>query len=66
MIDRIIAFCGLVRKTAHLMVGMPDYEAYVAHVKLRHPDRLALSRSDFVKKCQKRRYGGEGSPPRCC
>lgn len=66
MIGKILDFCRLIRRTAHLMVGMPDYEAYVAHVKLRHPGQLALSRTDFVRKCQKRRYEGEGSPTRCC
>lgn len=49
---------------ARLMVGVPDYDAYVAHLRESHPDVRPLTREDFVRAAQDRRYGRGGS--RCC
>ena len=38
---------SLVRATAHAMLGVPDYDAYVAHLARAHPERQALSRESF-------------------
>ena len=51
-------------QTARLMVGVPDYDAYVAHLRAAHPDVHPLTRDDFVRAAQARRYGRGGS--RCC
>jgi uncharacterized short protein YbdD (DUF466 family) len=54
------------RETADLMVGVPDYDAYVAHVQARHPDAAVMSRDAFFRERQSARYGyGEGRF-RCC
>ena len=54
-------------QTARLMVGVPDYDAYLAHCRERHPDAAVLSRADSHRNRIERRYGvGKGSPPRCC
>ena len=53
------------RETAHLMVGLPDYERYVAHRGARHPGEPVMSRSEFVQERSDRRYGGKGIG-RCC
>lgn len=53
-----------VTRAAHLMAGLPDYDAYLAHMRERHPERTPASRAEFVAECQKRRYGGGMS--RCC
>ena len=50
---------------ARLMVGVPDYDAYVAHLREKHPDVRPLTREDFVRAAQNRRYG-RGGGGRCC
>lgn len=61
---KFLAFRRAVTRAAHLMAGLPDYEAYLAHMRERHPDARPASRAEFVALCQKRRYGGGMS--RCC
>jgi uncharacterized short protein YbdD (DUF466 family) len=51
-------------ETARLMLGVPDYEAYVAHLAAVHPEAAALSRDAFFRKRQAARYGSGGL--RCC
>lgn len=53
------------QQTARLMVGLPDYEAYVAHMRTHHPDAPVLDRAAFVREMQQRRYCGRGTH-RCC
>ena len=56
-----------VRRAVHLLyriIGAPDYEAYVAHVRRCHPDRAPLSRDDFVAQRLTDRYSTPGN--RCC
>jgi uncharacterized short protein YbdD (DUF466 family) len=54
-----------VRETANLMVGLPDYERYVAHNRTRHPGKPVMSRAEFVAERTTRRYEGGGGG-RCC
>ena len=57
---------GLVR-TARLMVGVPDYDAYVAHRKRVHPGDPVMSYEDFFAERQASRYGVNGGKiNRCC
>ncbi len=53
------------RRTARLMVGLPDYEAYLAHRRARHPGEPALSREEFHRRATDRRYA-RGTSGRCC
>jgi uncharacterized short protein YbdD (DUF466 family) len=53
----------LVRQTAHAMLGVPDYDAYVAHVLRTHPDLAPASREEFFRERQAARFGGV---LRCC
>jgi uncharacterized short protein YbdD (DUF466 family) len=48
-----------------LMVGLPDYETYVAHMRARHPDRPVMSYEAFFRDRQEARYGGKGRVG-CC
>jgi uncharacterized short protein YbdD (DUF466 family) len=59
-------FLTRVRQTLHLMVGMPDYDVYVAHLKAHHPDRAVPDRETFARDCVERRYNSKGQPTRCC
>ncbi|ANF56246.1 YbdD/YjiX family protein [Halotalea alkalilenta] len=54
-------------QAARLMVGMPDYDTYVSHMRTRHPDQPVMSYQEFFRERQDARYGGgKGRPVRCC
>lgn len=53
------------RCMARLMVGLPDYDAYLRHMADRHPDRLVMDRVQFFRERQQARYGGKNGG-RCC
>lgn len=46
------------------VIGAPDYERYVAHLRHRHPDVVPLSREQFIAASLHARYDKPGS--RCC
>lgn len=50
-------------QTARLMVGVPDYRAYLAHRRAHHPDEPAMTESEFHRDRTERRFGGIS---RCC
>jgi uncharacterized short protein YbdD (DUF466 family) len=53
------------RDALHLLVGMPSYETYRAHMAEAHPDRQVMSKSAFFRDRQQARYGGRNGG-RCC
>lgn len=53
--------------TARLMVGVPDYGAYVAHRRDNHPGEAIMSYEEFFRERQTSRYGESGGKiSRCC
>jgi uncharacterized short protein YbdD (DUF466 family) len=49
------------------MVGVPDYETYLAHRRRTHPNEPVVSYEDFFRERQESRYGeGSGKISRCC
>jgi len=49
------------------MVGMPDYNTYVEHMRKTHPDKPYMDYETFFKERLEARYGGgKGRPVRCC
>ena len=53
-------------QTLRLMVGVGDYEQYVAHVRTHHPELAPMSRADFFRHAQATRYpSADGSIKRC-
>jgi uncharacterized short protein YbdD (DUF466 family) len=46
------------------IIGAPDYEWYLAHMRRRHPDCAALTHEQFVAAQLQARYDKPGS--RCC
>ena len=46
------------------IVGMPDYDRYLEHCRLRHPGEPVLSPSEYYEQFVARRYGN--GPSRCC
>ncbi len=53
-----------VGQSLRLMVGLPDYDAYLSHMARTHPDQEAMSYEAFFRERLEARYGsGKG---RCC
>lgn len=53
--------------TARLMVGVPSYDAYVAHMAATHPGTPPMSHAEFFRDRQDARYGAKtGGGFRCC
>lgn len=53
-------------QTCRLMVGVHDYDYYLAHMRSRHPDDQPMSREDFYRYCLDARFGaGSGSKCPC-
>ena len=58
---------ALLSRFAHALraiIGVPDYDRYVAHRRLRHPGEPVMSREAFTRECLTARYERPGS--RCC
>ena len=63
----LVTLAGCILRTARLMVGVPDYNAYVAHRKELHPGEAIMSYEDFFRERQASRYGTNGGKiSRCC
>lgn len=51
-------------QSLRLMVGVPDYGTYLAHMKATHPDQTPMNYEQFFRERQAARYGAGGG--RCC
>lgn len=49
-----------------LMVGVPEYSAYVEHMRSAHPERAIMSQEEFFRERLEARYGSKGRLNRCC
>ena len=58
MLHRLYRLLSLSRQAARLMVGVPDYDAYVAHRREHHPDEPVMSYAEFFRERQDKRYAG--------
>ena len=57
---------GWAVRTARLMVGIPDYDDYVAHRQRHHPGQPIMSYVEFFRERQKARYAVEKGRFRGC
>jgi uncharacterized short protein YbdD (DUF466 family) len=65
--ERIRLFGKCLGQCAQLMVGLPDYEVYVAHVARAHPGQAPMTYEEFFRERQAARYGAGGAGGmRCC
>ena len=62
--SRLSAALTRVRAVVHAIMGVPDYDRYVAHLRERHPDCPVPSRREFERERMSARYERPGS--RCC
>lgn len=54
-------------RAARSMIGIPDYDTYVAHRKVTHPDLPIMTYEEFFRERQDARYGfGKDGRFRCC
>ncbi|WAS89505.1 YbdD/YjiX family protein [Corallococcus sp. NCRR] len=51
-------------RTARSMIGVPDYDTYVAHMRRHHPDRAVMTYAEFFNDRLQARYRAGGG--RCC
>ena len=52
-------------QSMRLMVGLPEYDTYLAHMEREHPDQTAMSYEEFFRERQEARYGS-GRSGGCC
>lgn len=65
--DAVRTFGKCLCDGARLMVGVPDYETYAAHMRRTHPDRPVMTYAEFFRERQAARYGaGSSRGFRCC
>ena len=66
-IARVRFVCEMAAQTARLMVGVPDYQTYVAHRRANHPDQPIMTYEEFFRERQEARYAvGKGRFRGCC
>ncbi|MCC6915736.1 YbdD/YjiX family protein [Nitrosomonas sp.] len=53
-------------QSLRLMIGVPEYSAYVEHMKNAHHGQAIMSREAFFRERMEARYGGKGRMNRCC
>jgi uncharacterized short protein YbdD (DUF466 family) len=54
-------------RTARLMIGVPDYETYVAHRRANHPNEPIMTYVEFFRERQQARYAvDKGRFRGCC
>jgi uncharacterized short protein YbdD (DUF466 family) len=67
MIDPIRLPLRRLREIARLMVGIPDYDAYVRHRRSFHSGEPIMSYEEFFRDRQDSRYAvGRGKLRGCC
>ncbi|AHD04171.1 CstA-like transporter-associated (seleno)protein [Paenibacillus larvae] len=67
MFNRIRYILQYRKQFFELMVGVPNYETYVQHMKTHHPGDPVKSRKEFFCEAQDRRYNAKGgNVSRCC
>ena len=55
---------GELAKVVRRVIGVPDYDVYIAHQQSCHPEDEPISREAFAQEALARRYERPGS--RCC
>ncbi len=66
MFDKLAKAGKYLGQAARLMVGVPDYDTYVQHMRLTHPEQTPMSYEEFYKERVEARYGGKNGSSRCC
>jgi len=51
-------------RVVRAIIGAPDYERYLAHMREHHPERQIATRDEFMRQRLESRYSRPGA--RCC
>lgn len=62
--ERLRSAWRLLVQTGRLIVGVPDYDLYLAHMRRTHPDTPPMTREAFFANRLEARYGRGAT--RCC
>ena len=65
MFDSLAKAGKYLGQAAKLMIGMPDYDNYVEHMRINHPDQTPMTYEALFRDRQEARYGGKGGA-KCC
>jgi uncharacterized short protein YbdD (DUF466 family) len=60
LLDRLRRLAASCRQ----VIGIPDFERYLAHMRAKHPGEPALTEREFHARAVERRYGA--GRPGCC
>lgn len=64
MTENILSVIANIGRVIRMMLGAPDYERYIAHVRNAHPGCTPVTRAQFEQERLSARYMRPGS--RCC
>jgi uncharacterized short protein YbdD (DUF466 family) len=65
-LGRYAALWAGAAQMARLMVGIPDYDTYVAHRRATHPEAPVMTYEEFFAERQAARYSAGNGRFRCC
>jgi len=57
MLDTLAQAGRYLGQSLRLMVGLPDYDRYLAHMERAHPGEPVMSYDEFFRERQQARYG---------
>ena len=66
MFDSLAQAGRYLGQSMRLMVGLPEYDSYLAHMEATHPEQAPMSYEEFFRERQEARYGGAGKRGGCC
>ncbi|CAK6470566.1 YbdD/YjiX family protein [Peribacillus castrilensis] len=67
MLKRIMTILSYRKQFVSLLVGVPSYDTYVAHMRKHHPGDPVKTRKEFFCEAQDERYNAKGGKvSRCC
>ena len=64
--SRIATLWTRLQQSFRLMVGVPDYQSYVEHMKMHHPDIDPMDEKTFHRYCVDARYPSAGGTLKKC
>ncbi|MCZ8519277.1 MULTISPECIES: YbdD/YjiX family protein [Paenibacillus] len=67
MFERVKTVLQYRQQFLDLLVGVPNYETYVKHMRESHPELPVQTREAFFREAQDARYNAKGGKvSRCC
>src|SRR5207237_5983120 len=60
-VSQIISLVDSVARTLRAIIGVPDYERYVEHCRLHHPECVPMTRDQFAKDRFENKYSKPGT-----